>query len=172
MWHETWNMWHVTWDMWQVTCDTWHVTCDLWCGVDILFKFYLPSFNGLGETVFWRYFHDGSLTESLNYDGVCKKAAATSGLLNIIMPPKTQVNTWRKRKIIWGLWYWGNSLGKKSSSSLYIIHIAWTPFCLWTPPRNFFPSFKQAKGLQKLWCGLIPSPLGICPNSRQTISYK
>ena len=48
-------MWHVTPDMWQVTCDMWHVTHDTWQVVNIVSKCQVPSFNGLGFMVFWRF---------------------------------------------------------------------------------------------------------------------
>ena len=57
-WHEmTWN------DMRHVTCDMWQVTYDTWCGVNILSKFQLSSFNGFGVMMFWKLGGKGSLTE-------------------------------------------------------------------------------------------------------------
>ena len=57
----------MTHDMWHMTRDTWHghMTCDTWWGVNILSKFQLPSSYGLGKTVFWKYFHKGSLPRSV-----------------------------------------------------------------------------------------------------------
>ena len=38
----------VTRDTWHVTCDMWHMTHHTWSEVNILSKFQLSSFNGLG----------------------------------------------------------------------------------------------------------------------------
>ena len=50
---------HVTHDMWCMTCDTW------W-GVNVLLKFHLPSFYGLGWTVSWKFWTKGSLDQWMN----------------------------------------------------------------------------------------------------------
>ena len=71
---------YVTCDMWPVTHDIWYVTCDTLWGVNILTKFQLPSSYGL-KTVFWKYFHKGSVSLLINYKGVCRSAPATPGLL-------------------------------------------------------------------------------------------
>ena len=47
------------------TCDMWHMTHDRWGKVNLLSKFQLRSFHGLGLKVFWRYFHKGWLTDLL-----------------------------------------------------------------------------------------------------------
>ena len=44
-------------------------------------KFKLPSSYALGVKVFWRYFHKGRVTESMNHKGVCRTALTTPGLL-------------------------------------------------------------------------------------------
>ena len=88
--HMTSDIWNMTSDTWHVTYNRWHMTCDTWKvgEVDLLSKFQLPSFYGLGVKVFWRYVHKGSLTDWLNSfimndKGVCRTAPATQGLLNI-----------------------------------------------------------------------------------------
>ena len=45
------STWHVTCDIWHMTNDMWHLTCDTWWGMNILLKFQLPSFDGLGWTL-------------------------------------------------------------------------------------------------------------------------
>ena len=81
-------MWHVTHDMQRMTHDTWDVTCDMLWGVSILSKIQLPSSYGLGETVFWRYFHKGWIsqlvTELMSDKAVSRTTPATPVLLNII----------------------------------------------------------------------------------------
>ena len=58
--------------------------------VNIVSKFQVPSSNGLGVMMFWRYFHKGWLSdwinESMNDGGVCRTAPATPGLLIIRLP--------------------------------------------------------------------------------------
>ena len=91
--HITCDMWHVTCDTWNVTHDTWHVTHDMWEEVNHLSELQLPSSYSLGVKVFWRYFHKGSLTvwltdwltESINFEGVCRAAQARPGLLKILL---------------------------------------------------------------------------------------
>ena len=58
-------------------CDTWHV---VW--VNILSKFQLRSSYGLGETILWRYFHNGPASNLINEEGVCRTAPAKPGLSN------------------------------------------------------------------------------------------
>ena len=48
IWPMTCNTWHMTHDTWHVTPDTWHVTGDIWEEGNLLSKFQLPSFYGLG----------------------------------------------------------------------------------------------------------------------------
>ena len=61
------NKWHLTYDTFHVTHVTWHVWCDTWHlthgGDDHSLKIQLPSSYSLGDKVFWRYFHTGSLNE-------------------------------------------------------------------------------------------------------------
>ena len=45
--------------MWQVTCDTQE-------GVNIVSKFQVPSYNGLGVMMFWRLGGKGLLTDLIN----------------------------------------------------------------------------------------------------------
>ena len=73
-------MWHVTCVTWHVTRDTWNVT---WCGG----RTFSQNVSSLALTVcdLW-YLKDleeiaDSLTESINYKGVCGTAPATPGLL-------------------------------------------------------------------------------------------
>ena len=87
MWHVTHDMWHVTHDMWHVTCDTWPVTCDMLWGVNILSKFQLPSSYGLWFMILWIFGEKAEwltdwMNEWINYEGVCRTAPATPGLLN------------------------------------------------------------------------------------------
>ena len=63
----------------------WHVAHDRWGYVNLLWKLQLPISYGLGVKVFWRYFHKGWLTDWVNYEGVCRTAPATSGLLKIFI---------------------------------------------------------------------------------------
>ena len=71
--------------MWHLTLDTWHMTCNMWHveGCELLSKSQIPSSYGLELKVFWR----GSLTDLMNKwisnEGDCRRAPATSGLLNI-----------------------------------------------------------------------------------------
>ena len=71
--------------MWHVTCDTWQVTHDMWGEVNLLSKFQLSSFYGLGVKVFWIYFNkwwrSQSVNKLINEKGVCRTAPATPGLL-------------------------------------------------------------------------------------------
>ena len=62
------DMLHVTCDTGHVKHDTWLMTYDRWWKGNPLSKLQLPSFYGLGVKVFWRYFHNGSVTKlkSLN----------------------------------------------------------------------------------------------------------
>ena len=77
----------VTCDIWHVTRDTCIVTCDMghMVGVNILSKFQLPRFYGLGKTVSWRFWTKGSVSYwiklLLNYEPVYRTAPATPGLL-------------------------------------------------------------------------------------------
>ena len=52
---------------------------------NIVSKFQVPSFNGLGVMMFWRLVGKGSvnqwINEWMNHDGVCRTAPATPGLL-------------------------------------------------------------------------------------------
>ena len=48
-------MWHATCDIWNVTLDKWHVTRDSLGVVNIASKFQVPSSNGLGVIIFWRF---------------------------------------------------------------------------------------------------------------------
>ena len=79
------DRWHVTGDRWHLTGDRWQVTRDTWWGVNILSKFQLPSSNGLGFMMSWRWRGKGWLSdlinESMNDEGVCRAAPATPGLL-------------------------------------------------------------------------------------------
>ena len=63
MGHVTCEIWHVTCNMWNMICDMWHMTRDRWGKVNLLSKFQLPSYYGLGVKVFQRYFHKGSLRD-------------------------------------------------------------------------------------------------------------
>ena len=71
------HMWHVIPDKWHVTYDTWKV------GEGEPFQLCIS--DSLGAKIFWRYFHKGWLTESVNQlmndKGVCRTAPATPGLL-------------------------------------------------------------------------------------------
>ena len=77
--------WHMTYDMWQVTCETWHGPCDtlqVTCGegwtLNIFSKYQLPSSYCWGETVFWRYFCKGWVTQ---FECFCRITLATPGML-------------------------------------------------------------------------------------------
>ena len=76
-------MWHWTHDKWQVTCDKWPVTCDIGCEVNIFSSFRLSSSNGLRAMMFLRFGGKGLVTKSIIDKAVCKKAPASSGLVNI-----------------------------------------------------------------------------------------
>ena len=69
--------------MWHMTGDTWQVTRDTWCGVNILSKFQFSSSNNLGLMMFWRSGGKGWMSDSVNYEAVCRTAPATPGLLII-----------------------------------------------------------------------------------------
>ena len=80
MWHMTPDMWHLTGDTWQLTPDRWHQTCDMWhliCDMqhivrgNILSKFQLPSFYGLGVMMFWIFGGKGRINQSVR-EGVKK----------------------------------------------------------------------------------------------------
>ena len=49
--------WLMTRDMWHVTHDTWFVTHDTQGMVNTVSKFQVPSSNGLGVMMVWKYFH-------------------------------------------------------------------------------------------------------------------
>ena len=49
--------------------------------VNIVSKFQVPSSNGLGVMMFWRYFHKGWLSQQMSNGAVCRTAPATPGLL-------------------------------------------------------------------------------------------
>ena len=85
-WHLTYDTWHVTPDMWNVTPDMWHMTCDTWHDTwhvthgtmvegEHSLKISAPQLLRFGQESSW-------LAESI-YDGVCKTAPATPGLLII-----------------------------------------------------------------------------------------
>ena len=59
------------------------MTCDRWGEVNLLSKFRLPSFYGLGMKVCLRYFHKESLTQLVDDKEVCWTAPATPGVFII-----------------------------------------------------------------------------------------
>ena len=71
------DMWHMACYTWHEKHDFWHMTCDMWLmvgGVNILWKYHLPSTYGLEKAVFWRLRQKERLTamtELMNYKGVC-----------------------------------------------------------------------------------------------------
>ena len=82
----------MTLDTWHVTPDTWHVTHDMWnmVGVENSLKISARQLLRLGmdtvhRTVSWRFWtkgwHKSWPTESVNDEGVYRKAPATPGLL-------------------------------------------------------------------------------------------
>ena len=86
----------------KVTCDTWHMTFDTQiAGVIkhcIVSKMLVPNSNGLGTTMFWRYFHKGIIgiliTERINYDDVYIVARVTLCLLNTYMGRFCMTQKW------------------------------------------------------------------------------
>ena len=56
----------VTGEMWRMTRDTCQLTCDMRWEVNILSKFQLPTYYGLGVKPFWRFWGKGSPTDWLN----------------------------------------------------------------------------------------------------------
>ena len=73
------------------TPDTWHLNWpDMWHmggGVNILLKFQLSSFFGLGVMMFQGFEEKvDSINEIINHKGVCRTAPATPCLLNITSP--------------------------------------------------------------------------------------
>ena len=62
-----------------MTCDMWTMTHDRWGEVNFLSNFELPSTNGLGVKVFWRYFHKGSLSQYINKRHVFVEPARLHG---------------------------------------------------------------------------------------------
>ena len=46
--------------------DMWHMTRDRWEEVNLLPTFHLPSSYGLGVILFWRYFHNGWMSDLIN----------------------------------------------------------------------------------------------------------
>ena len=71
-------------DTWQMTGDTWHVTHDTWQVVNIVSKFQVPSSNGLGFMMFWRFGGKGSVNHLISDEAVCRTAPSTPGLLIIL----------------------------------------------------------------------------------------
>ena len=80
---KTYNTWKVTGDRWHTTHDTWHVT-----GGEHYVKCQVPSSNGLGFMVFWKFGAKEWLTWSVNKlfsdVGVCSTDPATPSLLNTL----------------------------------------------------------------------------------------
>ena len=183
MWHVTRDMWHVTHEMWHMTCDMWHVTPDTWYltykkwwGVNILLNCQLPSFHGLGETVFWRYFHEGwhSHSEGNPWE---KKAALLWIFADRLDPPPLPC--------IWtclgNFFYTEFQAGKSSSTSLDLgratkfpwqmskLKLKKVPHKVRTWPPALHVSLKMFKLkpkkvphkiYQKLWIRvLLPTPL-------------
>ena len=54
---------HKNWCHLDMQTDMWHMTLDMWGEVNLFSKFQLPSSYGLGVKMFWRYFHQGSVTQ-------------------------------------------------------------------------------------------------------------
>ena len=63
-----------------MTCDIWNVTGAV---VNIVSIFQVPSSNGLGVMVFWRFGGKGSLTDWINDGGVWRTAPAILGLVKM-----------------------------------------------------------------------------------------
>ena len=57
------DMWHLTPESWHMTCDLWHVSRDTQGVMNIVSKFQVPSFFGLGVKVSWRLWTKGSPTQ-------------------------------------------------------------------------------------------------------------
>ena len=79
--------------MWHLTCDTWHVTHETGCVihytqgvVNIVLKFQVNSFSGLGVMMFWTSGGKGYvtdwLTEFIN-DSDVKKISPAKDILNV-----------------------------------------------------------------------------------------
>ena len=66
-----------------MTCDMWHVTLDKWGEVNLLPRFQIPSSNGFGMKICWRFGGKGWLNQWMNEWGVCTTTTAPvkSGLL-------------------------------------------------------------------------------------------
>ena len=50
----------------NITCDTWHVTHDTWHVVIIVSKYQVPSYNGLGSMVYWKFGGKGLVGQRIN----------------------------------------------------------------------------------------------------------
>ena len=71
----------MTHDTCHMTPVIWHMTFDIFWWVNILSKFPLPSFYGLGVMMFWRFWGKGPLTKWMINKGVCRTAPAAPGPL-------------------------------------------------------------------------------------------
>ena len=93
IWHMTFDIWHMTCAMWHATCETLHVTCTTQGVMSIISKFQVPSSNGLGVLMFWRFGGKAWVTELLIDKSVCRAAPDTPGLLNSNNVGLEKVNT-------------------------------------------------------------------------------
>ena len=76
-------MWNVTGDTWHVPRDMWHVTVGGRWTFSQNSAFYLLRFVIYDILKIWRKMLTQWLNELINYEGVCRTAPATPGLLKL-----------------------------------------------------------------------------------------
>ena len=96
-------MWHLKPDTWLLPTDMWHVIQREWW--HFFCKFYVPSFYGLGPTVFWKYLHKAWLTNwlaerdsSVIHHRISEQAFFKADFSGITVFADNIANSWETRK--------------------------------------------------------------------------
>ena len=155
--------------------------------MNILSKYLLPSYYGLGKTGFWRLGGNGSLThwmsQWIHYKSVCRTAPATPGLF--LSQVVYFIDNWRFKIPNWAI-PWQNKEKKVNLKKLHFYKEIWNMVLIWVLPIlatvlflrpfcNFFCKFWKKDTFWKVHFrifNLVSRDLNKCIYISDSLSFK